>query len=164
MVKKAGKLKKMRTALTTGIRRGLIISGYLVAQRATRKAPRDTGRLKRSILAGRPYKAGKDRHAIDVGTNVGYAAAQELGSGLFAEFEVPRLIHITPVKKKALAFVWPGAPAHIPVSEKTGKVVLASVWQKGVKPQLYFRPALKDSIDEVKGILLAAMIASLRKM
>lgn len=164
MVKKAGKLKKMERVLSTAIRKGLIISGYLVAQRATRKAPRDTGRLKRSILAGRPYKAAKYKHAIDIGTNVEYAAAQELGSGLFAENEVPRFIHIVPVKKKALAFFWPGAPAHIPVSETTGKVVLSSVWHKGVKPQPYLRPALEDSITEIKGILLASMFTALGKM
>lgn len=163
MVKSAGKIKKMQSVLTNSIRKGLIISGYLVAQRATRKAPRDTGRLKRSILAGKPYRRGRHRHAIDIGTNVEYAAAQELGSGEHAEGG-GKPYPIRPVKKKALAFFWPDAPASVPVSEKTGKVVLAEVTHPGVKPQPYLRPALEESADEVKGIILAAMLAGLRKM
>lgn len=164
MVKSANKLKKMRAVLANALRKGLIISGYLVAQRATQRAPRDTGRLKRSITIGKPYKVrGKYKYAIDVGTNVEYAAAQELGSGIHAEGG-GKPYPIYPVKKKALAFVWPGAPAGMSIDEETGKVVLASVMHPGVKPQPYLRPALRDSVQEIKGILLAAIVTALRKM
>jgi HK97 gp10 family phage protein len=163
MVKSAGKIKKMNAVMVNAVKKGLIISGYLVAQRATRRAPRDTGRLKRSILAGKPYKRSKSKYAIDVGTNVEYAAAQELGSGEHAEGG-GEPYDIVPVKKKALAFFWPDAPANVPVSAKTGKVVLAKVTQRGVKPQPYLRPALEESADEIKGILLASILAGLKKM
>jgi HK97 gp10 family phage protein len=163
MVKRAGKLKKMRGAATNAIKRGLIISGMLVAQRATRRAPRLTGRLKRSITHGKPYKRGRTGWAIDVGTNVEYARAQELGSGIHAEGG-GQPYPIRPVKKKALAFVWPDAPAHIKPSPETGKVVLAKVMHPGVKPQPYLRPALNASIQEIKGILLSSLITGLRKM
>lgn len=177
MVKRAGKLKKMRGAATNAIKRGLILSGMLVAQRATRRAPRLTGRLKRSITHGKPYKRrGKARYAIDVGTNVEYAAAQELGSGIHAE--KASFVHaimgirvsggqpypIRPVKKKALAFVWPNAPAHIRPNPETGKVIFAQVMHPGVRPQPYLRPALNDSIPEIKRFLLFNLLMGLRKM
>lgn len=163
MVKRAGKLK-MRGVATNAIKRGLILSGMLVAQRATRRAPRLTGRLKRSITHGKPYKRKRTRWAIDVGTNVEYAAAQELGSGIHAEGGGGQPYPIRPVKKKALAFVWPDHPPHIEPDPETGKVVLAKVMHPGVKPQPYLRPALNESIPEIKGLLLHTLIVGLRRL
>jgi HK97 gp10 family phage protein len=62
-------------------KRGLILAGKLVSQRATGKAPIDTGRLKRSITASTPRKLGPAHYAIEIGTNVEYAIYQEFGTG-----------------------------------------------------------------------------------
>lgn len=84
-ITRAGKLNNLPARLDAAIKRGLIEGGQVVAQRATRKAPRDTGRLKRSITAGSPKQVSRAAYRIDVGTNVEYAAAQEFGSGIHAE-------------------------------------------------------------------------------
>lgn len=80
-VTRSGKLSsgELKSKAQAGLDRGLILSANLVAQRATRRAPIDTGRLKRSITAGRPYSGPGGRRAINIGTNVEYAKAQEFG-------------------------------------------------------------------------------------
>lgn len=83
-VKREGKLEGLEARLDNGMKRGLILAGKLVAQRATRKAPIDKGRLKRSITHGQPERQG-DRYRIEVGTNVEYAPYQEFGTGDKAE-------------------------------------------------------------------------------
>jgi hypothetical protein len=153
---------KMRAKARIGLRRGLVLSGKLVSQRATRRAPRLTGRLKRSIKEGKPYNVGRRGMAIDIGTNVEYAAAQEFGSGLHATRGPKKRIKITPKNKQALAFFWPDAPAHIKPSETTGKVVLAKVMHPGVRAQPYLRPALKDSRGDIKKLIGGQIALALR--
>lgn len=158
----AGKLRRLAAKAENGMRVGLILSGKLVSQRAQRKAPRDTGRLKRSIHEGKPYKKGRTAMAIDVGTNVEYAAAQEFGSGLHAEKGPKKPIEIRPVRKQALAFEWPDAPAGLTPS-KTGKYVFARVMHPGVKAQPYLRPALEESRNDVRKLILKSVAAALRR-
>ena len=79
-VKRVGKgisLAKLENAQ----KKGLILAGKLIAQRATALAPIDTGRLKRSITHGQPEKLGPGRFRIDIGTNVEYAFEVEFGTG-----------------------------------------------------------------------------------
>lgn len=59
---------------------GLLESGMLVSQRATQKAPIDTGRLKRSIHPTIPQNVGYGVQVTAVGTNVEYAPDQEFGT------------------------------------------------------------------------------------
>jgi len=107
-ITRAGKLNNLPARLDAAIKRGLIEGGQVVAQRATRKAPRDTGRLKRSITAGSPKQVSRAAYRIDVGTNVEYAAAQEFGSGIHAESGPKK--RIEPKGNKPLAFKWKNAP------------------------------------------------------
>lgn len=84
-VTRKGKLNGMDAKLENGIKRSLILSGVLVAQRATKKSPIDTGRLKRSITHSMPKQTGKLAYQVDVGTNVEYAPFQEFGTKFMKE-------------------------------------------------------------------------------
>lgn len=79
MVKRSGKMNGLQAKVHNGATEGLILGGDLIAQRAAGKAPVDTGRLKRSITRGNPFKTANGQ-AISVGTNVEYAPFQELGT------------------------------------------------------------------------------------
>ena len=79
-VKRTGKGISL-AALENAQKRGLILAGKLIAQRATNKAPIDTGRLKRSITHSQPIQLGPAHFAIEIGTNVEYAIYQEFGTG-----------------------------------------------------------------------------------
>lgn len=86
-VKRSGKLSGIRAKLENAQKRALILSAMLVAQRASDRAPIDTGRLKRSLIGGSevqddnlkglPYQIAPGIWGIDVGTNVEYAFLQE---------------------------------------------------------------------------------------
>lgn len=84
-VTRKGKLNGVEAKLENSLKRGLILSGMLVAQRASGLAPIDTGRLKRSITNSMPKQVGRLSYRVDVGTNVEYAMAQEFGVGARAE-------------------------------------------------------------------------------
>lgn len=140
-----------------GLDRGLILSAQLVAQRATGKAPIKTGRLKRSITfghatkdaiqQGRPYSRSGGGRAIDVGTNVVYAAIQEFGGEIPAHPIAPRV-------KQALAFKWPNAPGGLKPG-KGGLFVFKHINHPGatIPAQPYLRPALDESKDAIKTII-----------
>lgn len=153
-VKREGKLDNIEPKLENALKRGLIEAGKIVAQRATNKAPRDTGRLKRSVTQGTPQKINRLRFKIDVGTNVEYAAIQEFGGTI----QIPE---IRPVNKKALAFNWPGAPAHL--VSKSGKVVLKKVKAHPVTVPAhpYLRPALEESKAVIRILIVKNMIKAL---
>lgn len=79
-VTRKGKLNGIEAKLENAQKRGLILSGILVAQRATGKSPVDTGRLKRSITHSMPKQQGRMSYRVDIGTNVEYAPYQEFGT------------------------------------------------------------------------------------
>lgn len=106
--------------LENRIKKALILSGQLVAQRATQKAPILTGRLKRSITSGQPFLIGAKTWAVLVGTNVEYAKYQEFGT--LSRSELPELS------------VDPSRPG-------------------GVPPSPYLRPALRESVEDIKAII-----------
>jgi HK97 gp10 family phage protein len=157
-VTRSGKLSsgELKNKGMAGLDRGLILAGQLVAQRATGKAPRDTGRLKRSIKQGRPYSRPGGRRAIDIGTNVVYAAIQEFGG------KIPAMV-ITPRTKQALAFEWPNAPAGLKPS-KSGKFVFKSVNRPEITipAQPYLRPALKESKKDIDIIIGKSVIGAMK--
>jgi phage gpG-like protein len=148
----SGQLKNLAIA---GLDRGLILSGQLVAQRGTGKAPIDTGRLKRSITQGRPYSRPGGRRAIDVGTNVIYARIQEQGG------TIPAMV-ITPRKAQVLAFKWPNAPANLPAG-KGGLHYFKSVTrpQITIKAQPYLRPALNESKKDIDIIIGKSVVGAM---
>jgi len=167
-VTRSGKLSsgELKNKGIAGLDRGLILAGQLVAQRATGKAPRDTGRLKRSITyghatgdviqQGRPYSRPGGGRAIDVGTNTAYAAIQEFGG------KIPPHI-IRPRTKQALAFKWPNAPAGVEPS-KSGLFVFRHVNHPGaiIRAQPYLRPALKGSKKDIDIIIGRSVIGAMQ--
>jgi phage gpG-like protein len=166
-VTQSGKLSsgELKNRGLAGLDRGLILSGQLVAQRATGKAPIDTGRLKRSITyghstgnviqQGRPYSTAGDRRAIDVGTNVEYAAIHEFGGKIPAHTITPRV-------KQALAFKWPNAPAGMEPG-KSGLFVFKKVNHPGaiIKAQPYLRPAIKESKTDIALIVSRSILGAM---
>ncbi len=155
-VHRKGDFQPKSARVDNGIKRGLILSGKLVAQRGSQKAPRKTGRLKRDIAEGQPFVIADRRYGIDVGTNVEYAAVQEFG----ATINIPE---IRPRNKKALAFAWPGAPPGM-APGKGGKFVFAKVAAHTVTipAHPYLRPALRESKGDITRILLKSIIGSLK--
>lgn len=156
-VTQSGKLSsgELKNKGRAGLDRGLILSAQLVAQRATGKAPIDTGRLKRSITAGRPYSRPGGGRAIDVGTNVVYARAMEFGAKIPAHIIRPRV-------KQALAFKWPNAPAGAKPG-KGGLFVFKSVNHPGaiIPAQPYLRPALNESKKDIDIIIGKSVIGAM---
>lgn len=156
-ITRSGKLSsgELKNKGLAGLDRGLILSGQLVAQRATRRAPIDTGRLKRSITQGRPYTRTGGGRAIDIGTNVIYGRIQEFG-GI-----IPEMV-IRPRIKQALAFDWPNAPAGL-TPGKDGRFVFKSVTrpQITIKAQPYLRPAINESRQDIRTIIVRSVIGAM---
>lgn len=157
-VTQSGKLSRgeLKNQGMAGLDRGLILSAQLVAQRATGKAPIDTGRLKRSITQGRPFSKPGGRRAIDIGTNVIYAAVHELGHTF------PSMV-ITPRNVQALAFKWPNAPANLPAG-KGGLHYFKKVTrpQITIKARPYLRPALNESKKDIDTIIGKSVVGAMK--
>lgn len=101
----------------------------LVENSAKRKAPKDTGALRRSIES-KVESNGKDVQGL-VFTPLEYAPYIEYGTGLFAE---------------------KGGRTEVPwfYVDDEGKGHLT----KGIHPHPYMRPALNENIKKIKDILL----------
>lgn len=162
-VRSRGKLRQMMGRATTGARKGLVLAGKLVAQRARPKAKRKTGRLKRSIQEGKPYQTQRYLWRIDIGTKVVYAPVHEFGSGQYAEGG-GQPYKIRARRKKALAFEWPDAPGEVQAMfpETFPLVFFASVTHPGVKAQPYLRPALRESYGEIRVLILRSVVSEVR--
>ncbi len=167
-VTQSGKLSsgELKNKGLAGLDRGLILSGQLVAQRATGKAPIKTGRLKRSITfghatgdtiqKGRPYSTSGGKRAIDVGTNVAYARIQEQGGKIPPHIIKPRV-------KQALAFKWPNAPGGLKPG-KGGLFVFKSVNHPGatIPAQPYLKPALEESRKDIDKIIGKSVLGAMQ--
>ena len=139
-------LRKKITPARLGADRGLMLAGMLVAQRATRLAPIDTGRLKRSITRGQPFSTPRGR-AINVGTNVVYARIQEFGGTTRPHIIRPRV-------KQALAFSVGGDRVIVKSANHPGSIIPAHP---------YLRPALLSSRKEVGKIITGSVTASMNR-
>jgi hypothetical protein len=149
--------------MIVGVRVGLTAWAELVAQRASLKAPVASGELARSIFAGEIGGAGWQIMTIAIGTNLEYAPAQELGSGLH-DPELPAKYPIEPIPPtKSLAFEWEGAPAEVEHMRdpRTGLFFFGKVMHPGVPAQPYLRPALMETEIEGRSLLLSALVAEL---
>lgn len=144
-VRRSGEFKDAAARVENGVKRGLILAGDLVAQRATNRAPRDTGRLKRSITRGDPYLTGPQRWAIDVGTNVIYAAAQEFG-------------YIGTVTERQRAFFW-----HMYAETGEGMWRALALSKQYVIPMRpYLRPAVWLSGPDISRLILRSVLGAIR--
>jgi phage gpG-like protein len=146
-VRREGKFKNAPARVENGIKRGLIEAGMLVAQRGTQKAPRDTGRLKRSITRGNPYQSGPRRWAIDVGTNVEYAAVQEFG------------LSDQEITDRQRRFFW----AKWSETNEPMWKALALSRTYTIPAQPYLRPALEQSRTEARMLIIKSVTGALRK-
>jgi HK97 gp10 family phage protein len=154
-VKRSGKLDTKLAKLENGVKRGLIEAAMIVAQRATNKAPRLTGRLKRSITHSMPTEVGLTAWYITVGINVEYAAGTNVKYAAIQEFGGKTPPHIIrPRNKKALKFDIGGETVFAKYVNHPGSNIPA---------QPYLRPALRESEPVVKQLLIKNIIAAFKK-
>lgn len=173
----------LRQRIDIGVMLGVMSTGEIVAQRAqqiaSEKGVVDTGRLARSIHRGPPRRKALYIWSCDVGTNVEYARAHEMGSGLYSEDPQyrqkikivagaynPNTKSSTP--KKALSFKWSGGPDPHPAltteGPYAGHYTFASVMHPGVKPRPYLRPALQSVLEDgtLRGQILRGILGQVK--
>lgn len=95
-------LAAILTGPNSTLGRDLVRRGRQVEREAVRLCPVNTGNLRSSITT--EFRQQGDRLQVRVGTNVDYALPVHEGSR-------PHVIR--PRSKKALVFVWPGAPSAV---------------------------------------------------
>ena len=167
-VRREGKLERFMALANVGQRSGLILAGNVVAQAAQGKAPRRTGRLKRSLTAGKPFSTGALSWAIHVGTNVIYAAIQEFG-GIIKPKDAKHLaIPIGDLK---------GSPRQYPdlhiaktrsgtwlLMDGQGKVQYVLKDSVTIPARPYLRPALQEKHKVIPTIILRSIMGALKGM
>lgn len=174
-------LSKLETRVVLGGYKGMHAWGNLTATEARTGpwAPVDTSHLIGNIRAGKVTVEPPAKFSILVGLGkeVPYARAQEMGSGLFAEFGPKEKIEIwagllNPGETKslnpkmALAFKWDKRPEDAPVQtegEWAGYTVLGRVMHPGVKPTKFLRAAYATSFKRGRSTFMAAIKAQLTK-
>jgi|GEM_PF-6960099 len=172
---------------------GLILGGLegmeawaaLVAQRASTSPlmPVDTSRLATSIIKdpeGAKFvrEGNSTTFTHRVGSGLEYAGAQEMGSGLYNEWEgedarprrkyaiVAGALQDPPLEggKKALAFNWKNAPAGMVGAGKDGKFIFTFVMHPGVRPRRFLRTALRETNEEGRGLVITSMLNQMERM
>lgn len=174
-------LSSLETRLLIGGLKGMDAWAKLVAQRAKTGpwVPVDTSHLATNIRAGtvKATPIAKFSVLVGLGKEVPYARAQEMGSGLFAEFGPKRKIEIWAGQlnpgttksldpKMALAFKWEGGPGEGSPGYQTsgpyaGYNILGRIMHPGVKPNRFLRAAVAESNLEGRRLLLLALRAEL---
>lgn len=173
----------LRQRIDIGVMLGVMSTGEIVAQRAkqiaSEKGIRATGRLIRSIHRGPPRRQALYIWSCDVGTNVEYARAHEMGSGLYSEDpQYRQKIKIvagaynpntkSPNPKKSLSFKWAGGPDPHPAltteGPYAGHYTFHSVMHPGVKPRPYLRPALQSVLEDgtLRGQILRGILGQVK--
>jgi len=173
----------LRQRIDTGVMIGTMATGDIVAQRAQQiasdKGVVDTGRLARSLHRGPLRRKELYIWTCNIGTNVEYARAHEMGSGLYSEDPQyrqkikivagaynPNTKSSTP--KKALSFKWSGGPDPHPAltteGPYAGHYTFASVMHPGVKPRPYLRPALQSVLEDgtLRGQILRGILGQVK--
>ena len=174
-------LSKLGLNIFLGGLKGMDAWGKLMAQRAKTgpDVPVDTSHLATNIRAGKVTVEGAAKFSVLVGLGkeVPYARAQEMGSGLFAEFGPKKKIEIwagllnpgttkSLDPKMALAFRWEGGPGEGSPGYQTsgpyaGYNVLGRVMHPGVKPTGFLRKAYEASAVEGRMLFLLAIKSEL---
>lgn len=164
--------------MVVGAFNGMSAWMVLVKKRSSELAPFDTGRLARSIHTDDafPIESAPLIFEGQIGTNVEYARAHELGSGIHALDPAARELIVIEAgfwtgksDKKALNFPWADGPKDHPAYNETGPYAgtftFRRIYHPGVKPawggQGYMRKAGHESVDEARRLMLAAIIAEL---
>lgn len=164
--RRTGSQEANEQTFRTGAIKGVLAWGDLTAQKARLKAPVKTARLARSIKVGNAQELHPLVISVDIGTNVEYAAAQEFGSGQFAEKNPVPFIHIKARRKKMLRFKWPGFPGDPRSSSgydpESGYFFFRSVKHPGVKPKRYLRGALDEEKQHGARLAVMAITAEFR--
>ncbi len=176
-------LSRLETRLLIGGMRGMDAWAKLVAQAAKTGpwVPVKTSHLAGNIRAGRvrAEPIAKFSVLVGLGKEVPYARAQEMGSGLFAEFGPKKKIEIwagllNPGQTKsldpkmALAFKWSngpgeGSPGYQSSGPFAGFTILGRVMHPGVKPHRYLRAAFAETNLKGRTLLLLALKFQLAK-
>jgi hypothetical protein len=167
--RREGSRVELENRLRIGATKGLLAWGALTSQEAMLKAPVKTGRLARSIKLGTVEEPTALDFTIAIGTNVEYAAAQEFGSGQFAENPEHRVpfIPIMARRKKSLRFKWPGFPGDPTQSSaydaESGYFFFKVIKHPGVHPKRYLRGALEAKREPGRRLAVQAVLAEFRK-
>lgn len=186
---------EINARVTIGALKGMEAWGMLVAQRAAMQAPVGKPQKRHPDFHGQEWRDqstrlatsihvdpegprvervdGRKKFTIRIGTNVPYARAQEMGSGIHSESPHPqRRYPIVAGKLQdpelaggrwALFFFWPDGPQDSPAHYGDGWFHFAYVMHPGVPAQPYLRPALQESLDEGKQLFYDAIKAELAR-
>lgn len=120
--------------------RDIQIQTEKVKNRALQLCPVDGGRLRTSITA--QVLSEPTGPVGRVGTNVEYGLYIHEGTGIYGPKGQPYTI--VPRRRKALAFVWRGAPT--PPNGRGGRHVYKRVTIRGIRP----KPFLRDALDVIR--------------
>ena len=180
LAKRKGDRSKLEQRILLGLFNGVDAWQYLVATRASKLAPFDRGRLARSIHPDPEFPIETEPMVVagQVGTNVEYARAHELGSGIHSLNPADRELILIEAgywtgksNKKALNFAWPGGPENIsafnPTGPYKGTFTFRRVYHPGVPAahggEGYLRLAGKRTRDEGRRMVLQAVMSELKR-
>ncbi|KKM93617.1 hypothetical protein LCGC14_1206480 [marine sediment metagenome] len=174
---RSGNRSQLEAQIVRGGINGVFAWGMMAVQKAQEYAPVDTARLVRSINLDDVKPSGPQEleqlvFTILFGTNVEYARAHELGSGIHSLDPAEReLILIEPgfytgeSDKKALSFFWPAGPkphsALQTEGDYAGKYAFRRVWHPGVKPAQEGQGYLRKGAHDTKKTGLRAIVVSI---
>jgi hypothetical protein len=130
-------LRSLLTSPEGPVYRDLQVQTNRVRNRAISLCPVNNGRLRASIA--QEIRLESTGLVGRVGTNVEYALYVHEGTGIYGPNRRP--YEIKPRSKKALAFIWKGAPT--PPNGRGGKHVYKRVRVKGTRPKPFLRDALQ---------------------
>lgn len=154
-----GTLELSLARIAESTKRGVEAAANELCQAVKDYAPKKTGRLASEIYVGKIIELVDGHWRIEIIAPTPYAAAQERGSGVYAELRpgiVRRMIPILPKEKGGiLTFRWPDAPARF-TSRYAGIVYLPMVVQLGVRPTRFMRRALRDNTTRIWTRILEA--------
>ncbi len=169
-------------AMVLGGFHGMDAWAKIVANRAKTGGdlPVASGHLGRNIRAGKVTVKPLANYSVKVGTGaeVPYARAQEMGSGLFAEFGERKKIRIWAGKlnpgttkslnpKWSLSFKWKGGPDPHPALQTQGAYAgyysFAYVDHPGVKPRRFLRNAAESTFVQGQILVLIAINEALKR-
>lgn len=132
-----GALRELLYSPQGPVYKDILYNTTLVRNRAISLCPVNNGRLRSSIT--QEVRSEQSGPVGRVGTNVEYALFVHEGTGIYGPKGSPYTI--VPRRRKALAFVWKGAP--IPPNGRGGRHVYKRVTIKGTRPKPFLRDALQ---------------------
>jgi hypothetical protein len=175
MAERWGDRSLFEKAIVRGGFNGMEAWMFLAVEKASELAPVDTGRLVRSILTDDDFPREEQPFIFEgqIGTfKLEYAAAQELGSGLYGpkgeKITITAGFWTGKSDKKALAFAWPDGPKpHKAFDEESGKYIFRSVEHPGVRAanqgRGFLRPGSRLTARDGARLVALAMTHELKR-